>query len=358
MARLQDIERIAPEVGTRTRRGATIAGIGRSVPLRIVTNHDLEKLVDTDDEWIQARTGIRERRVAPPEVATSDLAVEAAREALVDAGVRAADVDLIIVGTASPDMLFPATACLVQDRLGASRAGAFDLSAACSSWAYGVAMGHAAVASGQANTVLVIGAEVLSRITDWTDRATCVLFGDAAAAVVLRPCPPDQGFLAFHLGSNGAGGPLICLPAGGSRRPASEATVAARDHYIKMNGREVFKFAVRAIPRAIERVVAEAGLSLHDVDCFIPHQANIRIIEAAAERLGQPMDNFFVNVDRYGNTSSASVPVALYEAVEQGRIRPGDTVVFVAFGGGLTWGAAAIRWTEGSALARRTGAAR
>jgi 3-oxoacyl-[acyl-carrier-protein] synthase-3 len=323
-----------------------------------MTNQDLEKFVDTNDEWIQTRTGIRERRVAPPGVATSDLAVEAAHEALAAAGVEAADLDLIIVGTASPDMLFPATACLVQDRIGATRAGAFDLSAACSSWAYGVAMGHAAIASGTAESVLVIGSEVLSRITDWTDRATCVLFGDAAAAVVLRPCAPDEGFLAFHLGADGSGAQWISLPGGGSRLPASEQTVAAREHYIKMNGREVYKFAVRAIPRAIEHVVAAAGLSIDDIECFIPHQANIRIIEAAAERLGQPMDRFFVNVERYGNTSSASVPVALYEAVEQGRIHPGDHVVFVAFGGGLTWGAAAMRWTASSGPDRGAGSTR
>jgi 3-oxoacyl-[acyl-carrier-protein] synthase-3 len=216
-------------------------------------------------------------------------------------------------------------------------------------------MGHAAIASGTADTVLVIGSEVLSRITDWTDRATCVLFGDAAAAVVLRPCGPGDGFLAFHLGSDGSGGSWITLPAGGSRLPASQQTVAAGQHYLRMNGREVFKFAVRAIPKAIEQVVDAAGLSIDDVECFIPHQANIRIIEAAAERLGQPMERFFVNVERYGNTSSASVPVALYEALEQGRIRPGDHVVFVAFGGGLTWGAAAMRWTGGSAVAGRAG---
>jgi 3-oxoacyl-[acyl-carrier-protein] synthase-3 len=218
--------------------------------------------------------------------------------------------------------------------------------------------GARAIASGTAESVLVVGAEVLSRITDWTDRATCVLFGDAAAAVVLRPCAPDEGFLAFHLGADGSGAQWISLPGGGSRLPASEQTVAAREHYIKMNGREVYKFAVRAIPRAIEQVVAAAGLSIDDIECFIPHQANIRIIEAAAERLGQPMDRFFVNVERYGNTSSASVPVALYEAVEQGRIHAGDHVVFVAFGGGLTWGAAAMRWTAGSALDREADGAR
>jgi 3-oxoacyl-[acyl-carrier-protein] synthase-3 len=319
--------------------------MGLSIPPRIVTNRDLEHLVDTSDEWIQTRTGIRERRVAADGVATSDLAVEAAQQALARARVDARDVDLIIVGTATPDMLFPATACLVQDRLGAARAGAFDASAACSSWAYAAAMGHAAIAAGTAETVLVIGAETLSRITDWTDRATSVLFGDAAAAVVLQPCAPDEGFLAFHLGADGSGGSLIALPAGGSRLPPSAETVASRDHYLKMNGREVYKFAVRVIPRAIERVADLAGVTIEEVDCFVPHQANIRIIEAAARRLGQPMDRFFVNVDRYGNTSSASVPVALYEAVQQHRIRPGDLVIFVAFGAGLTWGAAAMRWT-------------
>jgi 3-oxoacyl-[acyl-carrier-protein] synthase-3 len=352
MGALDQVERPVSAMQRTTRRGATIAGIGRSIPPRVVTNHDLEKLVDTDDAWIRSRTGIRERRVVADGVATSDLAVEAAREALENAGVAVDDLDLIIVGTATPDMLFPATACLVQDRIGARRAGAYDLSAACSSWAYGVAMGHAAIASGTADSVLVIGAETLSRITDWTDRSTCVLFGDAAAAVVLRPCALDEGFLAFHLGSDGAGAPLIALPAGGSRLPTSEETVASGSHYLKMNGREVYKFAVRIIPRVIEEVVAAAGLAIEEIECFIPHQANIRIIEAAAERLGQPMERFFVNVDRYGNTSSASVPVALYEALEQGRIRPGDHVVFVAFGAGLTWGAAVMKWSEGSAVVR------
>jgi 3-oxoacyl-[acyl-carrier-protein] synthase-3 len=339
------------------RRGSTIVGIGRCVPPRIVTNHELSKTVDTTDEWIVARTGIRQRHVVADGVSTSDLAVEAAQEALRNAGVAADAVDLVIVGTASPDMLFPATACLVQNRIGATRAGAFDASAACTSWAYGVAMGHAAIASGTADTVLVIGAEALSRFVDWTDRGTSVLFGDAAAAVVLRPCSPDEGFLGFHLGSDGAGASWISVPGGGSRRPASHESVDAGDHFLKMNGREVFKFAVRAIPRAIEQVVATAGLSIGDIDCFIPHQANVRIIQAAAERLGQPMERFFVNVEQYGNTSAASVPVALYEAAEQGRIRPGSLVVFVAFGAGLTWGAAAMRWTHVAVPNHGSGAA-
>ncbi|MDQ7849618.1 MAG: beta-ketoacyl-ACP synthase III [Armatimonadota bacterium] len=327
-------------------RGSTIVGLGRAIPDRVLSNADLERMVDTTDEWIITRTGIRERRIASDEVATSDLAYEAAVEALEDARVEAADLDLIIVGTATPDMLFPATACLLQDRLGARHAGAFDASAACTSWVYGCAMAHGYIAAGMAETVLVVGAETLSRITNWKDRSTCVLFGDSAAAVVLRPAEPGQGFLSFMLGADGSGGPLLNMPAGGSRLPASFETVERGQHYIHMNGREVYKFAVRCIPRAIQAAAERAGLALDDVTCFIPHQANIRIIDAAAERLGQPREKFFVNVERYGNTSSASVPVALYEAFMAGRISPGDLLVLVAFGGGLTWGAAALRWTK------------
>ncbi len=327
-------------------RGSTIVGLGRAVPSQVLTNADLERMVDTTDEWIITRTGIRERRVAPDGVATSDLAYEAAVEALGDSGVAAADLDLIIVGTATPDMVFPATACLLQDRLGAKKAGAFDASAACTSWVYGCAMAHGYIAAGLAENVLVVGAETLSRITNWKDRSTCVLFGDSAAAVVLRPAEPGQGFLSFILGSDGSGGSLLNLPAGGSRLPASFETVERAQHYIHMNGREVYKFAVRCIPRAIKAAAERARLSLDEVNCFIPHQANIRIIDAAAQRLGQPREKFFTNVERYGNTSSASVPVALYEAYDQGRINPGDLLILVAFGGGLTWGAAALRWTK------------
>lgn len=326
-------------------RGSTITGIGRYVPARVMTNRELEALVDTTDEWIVSRTGIRERRIAAPEEATSDLGFEAAKEAMAEARVTAADIDLIIVGTATPDMLFPATACILQDRLGARRAGAFDLLAACSSWVYAAAVAHAYIAGGLAETVLVVGAETLSKITNWKDRNTCVLFGDSAGAVVMQACAPDQGFLSFYLGADGAGGPLIQVPAGGSRLPASYETVERNQHYLQMNGREVYKFAVRVIPRAIEEAVKRANLTIESVDWFIPHQANIRIIDAAAERLGQPKEKFYVNVDRYGNTSSASVPVALYEAVRAGRIKAGDLAVLVAFGGGLTWGSTAIRWT-------------
>ena len=327
-------------------RGSTIAGIGHYVPERVLTNAELERLIDTTDEWIVTRTGIRERRVAADDQASSDLGLEAAREAMADAGVRAEDLDLIIVGTATPDMLFPATACVLQDRLGAKRAGAFDLSAACSSWVYGVAVAHGYVSSGLAETVLVVGAETLSKITNWKDRSTCVLFGDSAGAVVVRPSEPGQGFLSFYLGADGGGAALISQPAGGSRLPASYETVERAQHTLHMNGREVYKFAVRIIPRAIEEAVSRAGLTLADVDWFIPHQANIRIIDAAAERLGQPREKFYINVERFGNTSSASVPVALYEAVRSGRIRSGHLAVLVAFGGGLTWASCAIRWTK------------
>jgi 3-oxoacyl-[acyl-carrier-protein] synthase-3 len=327
-------------------RGSTIVGLGRAIPTGVLTNADLAQMVDTTDEWIIARTGIRERRIAPDGVATSDLAYEAAVEALRDAGVAAGDLDLIVVGSATPDMVFPATACLLQDRLGAKSAGAFDVSAACTSWVYGLAMAHGYIAAGLAETILVVGAETLSRITNWKDRSTCVLFGDSAAAVVLRPAPPQEGFLSFVLGADGGGGPLLTLPAGGSRLPASFETVERGQHYIHMSGREVYKFAVRVIPRAIQAAAERAHLALDDVRCFIPHQANIRIIDAAAERLGQPREKFFINVERYGNTSSASVPVALYEAFALGRITPGDLIIMLAFGGGLTWGAAAMRWTK------------
>lgn len=338
-------------------RGSTITGIGRYVPQRVLTNADLERVVDTTDEWIVSRTGIRERRVAEDREASSDLAYEAAQEALADAGVTAQELDLIIVGTATPDMLFPATACILQDRLGAKQAGAFDLSAACSSWVYAAAAAHGYVASGQADTVLVAGAETLSKIINWKDRDTCVLFGDSAGAVVVQACERGQGFLSFYLGADGAGSALISLPAGGSRTPASYESLERNLHYLQMNGREVYKFAVRCIPKAIVEAVRRADLAIEDVDWFIPHQANIRIIDAAAERLGQPKEKFFVNVERYGNTSAASVPVALYEAVTAGYIKEGDLAVLVAFGGGLTWASCALRWTKptGAAPSSRYG---
>lgn len=326
------------------RPSSRIVGLGRAVPERVLRNADLEALVDTSDEWIVARTGIQERRIARDDQATSDLALEAAREALRSASVAPEDLDLILVGTATPDMIFPATACILQDRLGARTAGAADVSAACSSFVYALAMAHAQVVAGLVTRVLVVGADTLSKIVNWQDRATCVLFGDAAGAAVVVPSDGRSGMLSFRLGADGSGHDLIAQRAGGSRLPASHRTVEEGLHYIEMNGREVFKFAVRTIPRAIEEVCEQAGVRVEDVDLFIPHQANIRIIQAAAERLGQPMEKFFVNVGRYGNTSAASVPVALYEAVAGGRLGAGDLAVLVAFGGGLTWAACALRW--------------
>lgn len=321
-----------------------IVGLGRAVPERVLTNADLEGLVDTTDEWIVTRTGIRERRIARDEEATSDLAFDAAREALEAASVAPEELDLILVGTATPDMIFPATACILQDRLGARSAGAADISAACSSFVYALAVAHAQIAAGLARRVLVVGADTLSKIVNWQDRSTCVLFGDAAGAAVVVPAGGRSGLLSFRLGADGSGRDLIALRAGGSRRPASRQTVEQGLHFIEMNGREVFKFAVRAIPRAIEEACEAAGVRVEDIDLFIPHQANIRIIQAAAERLGQPMEKFFVNVDRYGNTSAASIPVALYEAVAGGRLGSGDLAVLVAFGGGLTWASCTLRW--------------
>ncbi len=327
-----------------TLRGAGIAGLGVGVPQRVLTNFDLEKIVETSDEWIATRTGIRQRRIAAEGTAASDLGYEAAREAMERAGIGPTEVDLIIVATSTPDMLFPATACLIQHRLGAVRAGAFDLEAACSGFIYGLAVGSQFIRTGVYDTVLVVGAEVLSRIVNWQDRSTCVLLGDGAAAAVLRPAPPDSGILSTHLGADGGGGDLLKVPAGGSRLPASAETVAQGLHYMYMNGREVYRFAVNIMGDAAERALALAGLTAADVDWFVPHQANIRIIESAAQRFNLPMEKVIVNVDRYGNTSAASVPIALYEAVRDGRIRSGDVVLAVAFGGGLTWGACAMRW--------------
>lgn len=324
--------------------GSTIVGLGRYVPERVLANAELAKRLNTTDEWIRSHTGIGERRIAAPDEASSDLAYGAAREALQAAEIEPHDLDLIIVGTTTPDMTFPSVACLLQNRLGARTVGCLDVSAACSSFMYGLSVAHGAIVSGQARTVLVVGAETLSRITNWRDRSTCVLFGDSAGAAVLRPARPAHGFLSFHLGGDGGGRHQLYVTAGGSRRPASFETVEREEHYISMVGPEVYKFAVRAIPQAAAEALRLASLARTDVDFVIPHQANIRIIESAARRLGIPLEKFFVNVQYYGNTSAASVPVALYEAVQAGRVREGDVGVMVAFGAGYTWGACAIRW--------------
>ncbi|MEW6046463.1 MAG: beta-ketoacyl-ACP synthase III [Bacillota bacterium] len=325
-------------------RAVGIWGTGSAVPPRVLTNFDLEKMVDTSDEWIRTRTGIRERHIADEKTATSDLATAAARRALEAAGVQPGRLGLIIVATVTPDMSFPSTANLVQDRLGARSAAAFDLSAACSGLLYGMDVAAAAIESGRAEFALVIGAECLSKITDYTDRSTCVLFGDGAGAVVLGPVRPGWGLLATHLGSDGSYADLLYLPAGGSRRPASQATVAERLHYIRMQGNEVFKIAVRTMGDAAEESLRRAGITVDQVRHFIPHQANVRIIDAAAKRLGVPDDRVVVNIDRYGNTSAASIGIALDETARAGKIADGDHVLMVAFGGGLTWAAAVVRW--------------
>jgi 3-oxoacyl-[acyl-carrier-protein] synthase-3 len=321
-----------------------IVGIGTYVPEQVLTNQELESRVETSDRWIRERTGIRERRIAKPDQAASDLAVIAARRALADSGVAPDEVDLIIVATSTPDMIFPSTASLVQERLGCGPVAAFDLSAACTGFVYGLVVGAQFIAADTYRTVLVIGTETLSKILNWEDRSTCVLFGDGAGAVVLRPVPAGRGLLATCLGSDGSGGDFLKVPAGGSRLPASALTIEQKSHYIHMNGREVFRFAVRILGEAADEVIRAAGLSQEQVNLFIFHQANIRIIEAAVKRLGLPMDRVVVNVDRYGNTSSASIPLALDDAVRSGRLADGDRVVMVGFGAGLTWAAAALCW--------------
>ncbi|MFC4076430.1 beta-ketoacyl-ACP synthase III [Salinithrix halophila] len=322
-----------------------IIGTGAYLPEKVLTNADLEKIVDTNDEWIVTRTGIRERRIASEEQASSDLAVESARRALEAANLSADQLDLIIVATVTPDMSFPATACLVQDALGAKKAATFDLSAACTGFIYGVSVASQFIQNGIYRHALVVGVDCLSRITDFTDRNTCVLFGDGAGAAVLGPVDEGEGFLSFELGGDGSGGHLLKQPAGGSRLPATKETVEQKLHTMTMNGREVFKFAVRVLGVSAEEALRKAGLSKEDIDYLIPHQANVRIIEAAVERLGISQDKVVVNLDRYGNMSSASVPVALDEAVREGRIHKGDTLVLVGFGGGMTWGATVLKWT-------------
>jgi 3-oxoacyl-[acyl-carrier-protein] synthase-3 len=317
------------------------------VPERVVTNHDIAKMVDTSDEWIVERTGIRERRIAEPGQATSDLALPAAKQALRVAGIEPGDLDLIIVATCTGDMgSCPATASLLQDQLGAKASAAFDVAAVCSGFVYALDVATQYVQTGRYDNVLVVGAEVMSKMLDWTDRSTCVLFGDGAGAIVVRPCRDGEGILSSVLGSDGSGACLLNVPAGGSRQPLTPALVEQRQNCLMMKGREVYRFAIEIMGEAAAQVLDSVGLTPQDVDLFIPHQANIRIIVAAAKRLDLPMQKVFVNVDRYGNTSAASVPLALCEAWQQGRIKQGDTLVTVGFGAGLTWGANVIRWGD------------
>ena len=326
-------------------RGVTIVGTGMYVPEHIVTNHDLAKLVDTSDEWIVERTGIRERRISAPGQVSSDLALIAAQRALEMANVDAKDVDQIILATTTPDRLLPSCACTVQAKLGATRAAAFDIYAACTGFIYGLSVARGAIGTGMANTVLVIGVEQLSRITDMRDRNTCVLFGDGAGAAVLKACAPGEGILSVSIHSDGVLGDLLEMPAGGGAIPASVGSVERREHFIRMRGKEVFKVAVRGMEESLRKSLADAGLTPDDLELVIPHQANLRIIEAMRERVGLPSERVLVNIDRYGNTSSASIPITLDEVVRAGKLKPGDNVGFVAFGGGITWGASVARWT-------------
>ncbi len=326
-------------------RGVTITGTGMYVPDRVLTNADLEKLVDTSNEWILERTGIIERRIAADHQASSDLSVEAARRALEMAKIEPGQIDQIVVATTTPDRYLPSCACTVQAKLGATKAAAYDVFAACTGFVFGMGLARGMVATGTANTVLVIGVEMLSRIVDYTDRNTCVLFGDGAGAAVFQPCPPGEGILGVSMHSDGALGDLLEIPAGGTAMPASHATVDAGGHFIRMRGKELFKVAVRCMEESLRDSLEQAGLSPNDLDLVIPHQANLRIIDAMRERLGVPADRVVVNIERYGNTSSASIPISLDEVVRSGRVKPGDRIGFVAFGGGVTWGGAVVRWT-------------
>jgi 3-oxoacyl-[acyl-carrier-protein] synthase-3 len=325
-------------------RYAHITGWGMCVPDRVLTNAELARTVDTSDEWIVSRTGIRERHIADARDTTASLAVGAARAALEVADLSPRQVDLIIVATSTPEHIFPATACLVQDALGATGAGAFDLSAACSGFIYALGMGANAIQCGSVERVLVIGSETLSRIVNWNDRGTCILFGDGAGAFVLEASETPGGVLASLIRSDGSGGNSLVVPAGGSRHPATFDTVRDNQHFIHMDGKEVYRFATRVMASAAREVVDKAGLALDDVALVVPHQANQRIIDSAVRSLGLSEDRVMVNLDRYGNTSTASIPIAVCEAVTQGRIRPNDHLVLVGFGAGLTWGAAVVQW--------------
>jgi len=319
----------------------TITGLGAYVPDRVVTNDELSKLVDTSDEWIMERTGIRERRIAADSQALSDLSLPAAQQALEQAGIEGADIDLLIVATVTPDMMFPSTSAILADQLGAKDAAAYDLSAGCTGFMYAIAQAYGMVAAGLSQRALVVGGDVLSRILDWSDRSTVVLFGDGAGAVVLEP-GAEAGFLAFELGADGGGGEHLWLPGSGSRRFEDP------DTFVKMNGREVFKFATRVLVQSAEAVLEQCGSSIEDVDVYVPHQANVRIIDHATKKLGIPSERVVINVDRYGNTSSGSIPLALADAQEDGRLRRGSLVLMTGMGAGLTWGSALMRWTMGA----------
>lgn len=321
-----------------------IMGMGHALPDRILGNKELEQMVDTDERWIIERTGIRERRIADPGTATSDLAYQAAVMALQRAGMEAEELDLIIIATASPDMLFPATACLVQEKIGAKHAAAFDIIAGCTGFIYALSVAEKMLLASEYKTALVIGAETLSRFTDYTDRNTCVLFGDGAGAAVLGKADSEKGILTTYLGSDGSGAEHLCMPAGGSALPASIQTVEDRLHYIKMNGKEIFRFATRITVELSDKILAREGMGYQDVDLFIPHQSNLRIIKTAMKWMNMSEDRTIINVDQFGNMSSACLPVALSIAEGEGRLKPGAIILMVAFGAGLTYGGVLLRW--------------
>jgi 3-oxoacyl-[acyl-carrier-protein] synthase III len=325
--------------------GAKITALGCYVPPRVLTNHELEKMVETSDEWIMQRVGIRERHIAPAEMATSDMAVQAACAALAQRGISSAEIEAIIVCTVTPDMMFPSTACLVQDRLGAKGAWGFDLVAACSGFVYGLTTAAHLVMAGAHKNVLVIGADTMSRIIDYTDRGTCILFGDGAGAMLVESAETGEGFLGFMNEIDGSGGDFLKMPAGGSRMPASLESIAQRQHFVKQGGQQVFKYAVTKMYEVCRDLLARNGLTTKDVKLLIPHQANRRIIEAAADRLGLSDDQVIINIDRYGNTVAATIPLATRDAIESGKLKKGDLVVFAAVGAGYTVGANLWRWT-------------
>lgn len=325
-------------------RNAGIISIGSAVPDKVLTNADLEKIVETTDEWIRTMTGISERRICKEEESTSVFAARAAMNALEKANMKPTDLDLIIVATVTGDMPFPSTACLVQNAIGATGVPAFDLAAGCSGWVYALSAANAYVRSGLYNHVMVIGADMLSKVTNWTDRRTCVLFGDGAGAGIIGPVDEKSGFMGFDLGSDGSGSDVLKIDVGGSKKPCTVEDLNEHRDKIVMDGREVFKFAVKVQGEAIERLLGKCGLTVDDIDLVVPHQANIRIIESAAKRFGLSMDKFFVNINKYGNTSAGTIPIALDEATAAGKIKKGDTIVLVGFGAGLTWAAGVMNW--------------
>ena len=325
---------------------AGIVGLGMCVPDRVLTNEDLSKLVETNDEWIVSRTGIKERRITDADTASSDLAIVAAQRALKDAGVEPEELDLVLCATATGDYIWPATACIIQDKIGAKRAAAFDLSAACAGFCYGLATAAGFVQTRAMRRVLVVGVDTLTKQVNWNDRGTCILFGDGAGAAVLAPCAPEEGLLASALGADGSGVQSVWMPAGGVRTPLTQEGIDAKQNCITMKGAEVYKFAVRVIPDAVEEALKRACLRPGDISLLVMHQANLRIIQAVGDRLGLSPDKVFVNVQKYGNTSAASVPMALTEAQEQGRLKRGDIVATVGFGAGLAWGANIMRWNR------------